>query len=209
MFKYGHKFILCIIDDVMNYLITVPIYQSKAEKIGEALIEDVITKHCVPDCIIMDLDSAFMSSFMNYLFNRLDIKIKTVAPYNHQLLQAEHGIKSSTILTKHLMDLGEMWPKYLSLAAFAYNKFNSPYLANYSPYELVFGRKPKILLNLDTIPDIKISGTFKDYHKLLNKRLKYLHDLLQYFKLKRLVMINKDRAFFQYNSGDLVYIISP
>ena len=22
-------------------------------------------------------------------------------------------------------------------------------------------------------------------------------------------MINKDRAFFQYNSGDLVYIISP
>ena len=29
------------------------------------------------------------------------------------------------------------------------------------------------------------------------------------FKSKRLAMINKDRAFFQYNSGDLVYIISP
>ena len=84
----GHKFILFIIDEVMNYLITVPIYQSKAEEIGESLIEDIVTKYCVPDCIIMDQDSAFMLSLMNYLFNKLDIKIKTVAPYNHQSLQA-------------------------------------------------------------------------------------------------------------------------
>ena len=35
--RKGHKFIMCIIDEVTNYLITVPIYQSKAEEIGEAL----------------------------------------------------------------------------------------------------------------------------------------------------------------------------
>ena len=33
----GHKFILCIIDEVTNYLIMKPVYQSKAEEIGEAL----------------------------------------------------------------------------------------------------------------------------------------------------------------------------
>ena len=61
-----------------------------------------------------------MSSLMNYLFKKLEIKIKTVAPYNHQSLLAEHGIKSlSTILMKHLTGLGKMWPKYLSLATFA------------------------------------------------------------------------------------------
>ena len=59
------------------------------------------------------------------------------------------------------------------------------------------------------MPGIKVCGTFKVYHTLLNKRLKYLHDLLQDFKSKRKAMMNKDRAFFQYNSGDLVYIISP
>ena len=87
--------------------------------------------------------------------------------------------------------------------------FNSLNLANFSPYELVFGRKPKILLNLETTPNIKVSGTFKDYHELLNKRLKYLHGILQNFKSKRIALINKDRTFFQYNSRDLVYIISP
>ena len=111
----------------------------------------------------MDHDSTFMSSLMNYLFKKLDIKIKTVTPYDHQSLQAEHGIKSlSTIIMKHLTNLGQMWPKYLSLATFAYNTFHTPNLASYSPCELVFGRKPKLLVNLETMPDIKISGTFKD-----------------------------------------------
>ena len=204
-----HKFILCIIDEVTNYLITVPIYQSKAEEISDALIEHIITKYCIPDCIIMDQDNTFMSSLMNYLFDKLDIKIKTVPLYNYQSLQAEHGIKSlSMILIKHLTNLGHMWPKYLLLASFAYNTFNTPNLVNFSPYELVFRRKPNVLLNLDTTPYIKVSGTFKDYHELLNKRLKYLHEHLQNFKSKRLAIINR-QTFFQYNSGDLVYIISP
>ena len=89
-----------------------------------------------------------------------------------------------------------MWPKYLVLATFAYNTFNMLNLVKFSPYELVFGRKPEVLLNLHTTPDIKVSGTFKDYHELLNKRLKYLHELLQNFKSKRIAMINKDRVVF-------------
>ena len=61
----------------------------------------------------MDQDSAFMSLLMTYLIHKFDIKIKTVAPYNHQSLQAGHGIKSlSHILTKDLTSLGNMWPKY-------------------------------------------------------------------------------------------------
>ena len=99
----GHRYILCVIDEVTNYMITVHIKHSRSEEVGEALINDLISKYCVPDYMIMDLDSAFMSSLKNYLFKRLGIKIKTVAPYNHQSLQAEHSIKSlSNILTKHL-----------------------------------------------------------------------------------------------------------
>ena len=142
----GHKFILCIINEVTNYLITVPIYHARLEKVGEALIEHVITKYCIPEYIIMDQNSAFMSSLMTYLLNRFNIKIKTVAPYNHQSLQAEHDSKSlSNILTKHLTNLGQMWPKYLSLATFLYNTFNTPNLENYNPYELTFDRKPRPL----------------------------------------------------------------
>ena len=138
----GHKFILCIINEITNYLIIKPIFQAKSEEIGEAQIDNVITKYCIPEYIIMDQESVFMSLFMTYLLNKFNTKIKIVVPYNHQSLQAEHGIKSlSSILTKHPTNLGQMWPKYLSLATFAYNTFNTPNLGNYSPYELTFGRK--------------------------------------------------------------------
>ena len=104
-----------------------------------------------------------MSSLMSYLFKKLGVKIKTVGLYNHKSLQAEHSIKSlSNILTKHLTGQGQMWHKFLSLATFVYNIFHSPNLGNYSPYELIFGKSPKILLDLETDQGIKVSGTYKD-----------------------------------------------
>ena len=125
--------------------------------------------------MIMDQDSAFMSSLMSSLFKKLRITIRTVGPYNHKSLQAEHGIKSlSNILSKCLTDQGQMCHKFLSLATLLYNIFHSPNLGNYSPYELVFGRKPRILIEVEMNPDIKVSGMFKDYHTLLTKRLDYL-----------------------------------
>ena len=144
----------------------------------------------------MDQDSACMTSLMTYLLNKFNIMIRRAVPYYHLSLQAEHGIKSlSTILTKHLTNLGQMWPKYLPLATFAYNMFNTPNLGNYSPYELIFGRKPRPLLNLDSNPDIKFSATFKENYELLNKRLKYLYDILLKFKSKRLDMIKTEHFF--------------
>ena len=78
-------------------MITVPIHQAKSKEVGDALIENVIIKYCV-QYTIMDHNSAFMSSLMTYLLNKFNIKINTVEPYNHQSFQAEHGIKSLSII---------------------------------------------------------------------------------------------------------------
>ena len=48
----GHKYILCIIDKVTNYLITVLIPQSGSEEIGNASIENVISTYFSPNYII-------------------------------------------------------------------------------------------------------------------------------------------------------------
>ena len=101
----GHKFILWVIDEMINYLKTMPIHQARSEEIEDALIDNVISKYSIPEYMILDQDSAFLSTIMSHLFKRLSIKIKTVPPFNHQSLQAGHGIKSlSSILTKHLTE---------------------------------------------------------------------------------------------------------
>ena len=54
-----------------------------------------------------------------------------------------------------------------------------------------------------------MSRNSKEYYELLNKRIRYLHDILFNFESQRLAMINTDRENFQYKGGDLVNIISP
>ena len=94
----GHRYILYMIDEMTNYLITAHLYQARSEEVGEALIENIISKFGTAAYMMMDQDSAFTSSLMSYLFKKFGITIKMVGPYNHKSLQAEHGIKS---LSRH------------------------------------------------------------------------------------------------------------
>ena len=47
----GHISILCTIDEVTNYLITVTIHQSIPEEIGDVLIDNVVSKYCIADYV--------------------------------------------------------------------------------------------------------------------------------------------------------------
>ena len=80
----------------------------------------------------------------------------------------------------------------------------NPNLGNYSPYELTFGRKSKILIDVESNPDIKVSKSFREYYEFLNKRIKCVQDILFNFKSRRLAMINKDRGIFQCKGGDSI-----
>ena len=73
---------------------------------------------------------------------------------------------------------------------FTYNTFNTPNIANFSPNELVFGRKTKLLLSLETIPDDKVSGTFKDYYNLFGDLVYIISPLTgQLYTASKKVMI--------------------
>ena len=61
----GHIYMFCILDEIINYLITILIHQPRSEEVGDTLIKNIISKYYGPDYIMMDQDSAFMSSFIN------------------------------------------------------------------------------------------------------------------------------------------------
>ena len=44
----GDRYILCVIDDVTNYIITAPVKQANSEEIGEILINSVFSKILCP-----------------------------------------------------------------------------------------------------------------------------------------------------------------
>ena len=68
----GHKFILCVIDGVTNYLITMQIRQARSEEIGDVLIDNIISKYGIPEYMLMDQDSAFISTIMSLSIYKIE-----------------------------------------------------------------------------------------------------------------------------------------
>ena len=206
----GYKYMIVILCEITNFLVTQPLKEVTASEVCRVLVEEFIAYFSTPVRIVCDQDPAFMSSLCRYCFQQYRIQILTVGVTNHKSLQAEHGIKSlSNLILTHLTGLGRDWHIYAKPCMLTYNSFSTPNLDGFCPFELVFGRKPRIVPILEVTPPVPVTGTFKDAYDLLNKRLKYFREMLIKFRDKRFEVMNRDREFQGYTSGQLVYLFCP
>ena len=206
----GFKYLLVILCEITNFLVTHPLKEVTASEVCRVLVEEFIAYFSTPVRIVCDQDPAFMSTLCRYCFQQYKIQILTVSVTNHKSLQAEHGIKSlSNLILTHLTGLGRDWHVYAKPCMLTYNSYATPNLDGFCPFELVFGRKPRIVPILEVTPPVPVTGTFKDAYDLLNKRLKYFRQMLIKFRDKRFEIMNRDREFHGYTSGQLVYLFCP
>ena len=208
--KSPYKYILVLLCDISNFLVTTPMKKATAEEVCSILFDNFMAYYAIPKRIICDQDPAFMSSLCQWFFKAYGIQLITVSPTNHKSLQAEHGIKSlSSILMKHLSGLGDDWHLYTRPAMLTYNTYNTPNLDNLSPFELALGRKPILVPRLENTPHVPVTGTFAKAKQLHEQKLKYLREKLQKFRDSRLALQNKDKEFHGYTVGQIVYMYHP
>ena len=206
----GHKFLLVMLCEITNFIFTHPMKKISAVDICTIIVDHFISYFSVPIRIICDQDPAFMASLTQYCFQQYGIKLITVSPTNHKSLQAEHGIKSiSNLLITQLSGLGKMWHLYAKPCMLTYNSYISPNLNDLSPFELVFGRKARLVPQFEITPQIPVTGTFKDAKEHLDRKLKILRIELQKFKDKRYEELNKGKVYHGYTTGQLVYLFFP
>ena len=206
----GFNYMMIILCEITNFLVTIPLKQVTAQEVCRALVEEFISYFSTPIRIVCDQDPAFMSSLCKYCFQQYKIQILTVSVTNHKSLQAEHGIKSlSNLITTHLTGLGMDWPIYARPCMLTYNSYATPNLDGFSPFELVFGRKPRIVPILEITPPVPVTGTYKEAFTLLNKKLRYFREMLVKFRDRRFEIMNRDREFHGYTSGQIVYLFCP
>ena len=150
-------------------------------------------------------NQAFTSSLMDVFVTQLNIKVILVGPTNHKSLQAEHGIKRSGLLVKHLSEVWS-WHSCLPYSMLYYNAYSIPNLNVYSLYELVFGHKMTLFQELELKVNTVVSGTFTDNYEKLKKNLKYTGERLQKFRSQRLDMLNRNRQYHAFEIGQIVYM---
>ena len=204
--SHGYMHILVLLCEVSNFLVALPLVSTKTQNILEAFQKGYLAYFGPPTHIICDQDPAFTSSLMEAFTQQLNIKVIMVSPTNHKSLLAEHGIKSlAGLLVKHLSEVWS-WPNCLPYAMLCYNSYSTPNLDNMSPYELVFGHKASIAVDLEVQINSVVSGNFKDYHDKLKKNLAYMRERLQKFRSMRTDVMNRNKTYHSYEVGQIVYM---
>ena len=161
----GYRHLLVITCDQTNFTIVTPLRSRDAQSMAEALIYKVIYLFGLPRQIICNEATEFTSHIVQAILHMLNCKLKVISPFNHGSSKVERQIKTvSDITVKHLWDKGQMWPLFMTTAAYAINTFASEALNSFSPFQLVFVHDPLDLTSLlfpkiDTIPI-----TYREYY---------------------------------------------
>ena len=143
----GYHLLLVITCDQTNFTITVPLRDSTAQTVAEALIYRVIYLFGPPRQIIYDEATEFSSVIIQAILCMLNCRLKVISPYNHGSSKCERQIQTiSEIIMKYLWYKGQMWPLFAAAAAYTMNTFTSEALSSLSPFQLVFLRDPPDLL---------------------------------------------------------------
>ena len=175
----GYQYLLVITCDQTNFTIITPLRNRDAQSVAEALIYQVIYLFGPPRQIICDEAAEFTSHIEQATLHMLNCKLKVISPYNHGSSKVERQIKTiSNIIIKHLWDKGQMWPLFVTAAAYAMNTFASEALNGFSPLQLVFVHDPPDLTSLSFLKIDTIQVAYREYYNLLLARAQMVGRLL-------------------------------
>ena len=145
----GYQYLLMITCDQTNFTIVTPLRNRDAQSVAKALIYRVIYLFGTPRQIICNEVAEFTLHIVQVMLHMPNCKLKVISPYNHGSSKVERQIKTvSYIIVKHLWDKGQMWPLFMTTAAYAMNTFASEALNGFSSFQLVFVHDPLDLTSL-------------------------------------------------------------
>ena len=122
----GYQYFLMITCDQTNFTIATSHRSRDVLSVAKALIYRVIYLFGPPRQIICDEAAKLTSHIVQTILHMLHCKLKVIIPYNHSSSKVERQIKTfSDIIVKHLWDKGQMWPLFVTTAAYAMNTFAS------------------------------------------------------------------------------------
>lgn len=81
---FHNKYVLTFQDGLTKYSEAIPLPNQEARTIAEALVTRIICRHGMPESILIDQGSNFLSACMNEIYKPLKIKKLQTSPYHPQ-----------------------------------------------------------------------------------------------------------------------------
>jgi hypothetical protein len=132
----------------------IPCHKSDdAAHVAELFFRDVVCLHGVPNTIVLDCDTKFLSHFWRCLWARLGTKLLFSTTCHPQIDGQTEVVNRtlSTMLRAVLKKNLKMWEDCLSHIEFAYNR-SVHSTTKLCPFEIVYGFVPRAPIDLLPIP---------------------------------------------------------
>ena len=214
----GHRYILTLVDFATRYPEAVPLKNIDTETVAEALV-DIFSRLGVPEEILSDLGTQFVSECMKEVTRLLSIKQLTTTPYHpmcNGLTEKFNGTMKS-MLKRLCSEQPRQWHRYINPLLFAYREVPQE-STGFSPFELLYGRAVRgpmlILKELWTKeveePEIKNSYQYVfELREKLEDTLKLAHTELQKAQLKGKHYYDRKTKVRKFAPGDKVLVLLP
>lgn len=214
----GHRYILTLVDFATRYPEAVPLKNIDTETVAEALV-DIFSRLGVPEEILSDLGTQFVSECMKEVTRLLSIKQLTTTPYHpmcNGLTEKFNGTMKS-MLKRLCSEQPRQWHRYINPLLFAYREVPQE-STGFSPFELLYGRAVRgpmfILKELWTKeleePEVKNSYQYVfELREKLEDTLKLAHTELQKAQHKGKHYYDRKAKVRRFAQGDKVLILLP
>ncbi|KAK7094305.1 hypothetical protein V1264_007945 [Littorina saxatilis] len=136
----GHRWVLTLVDYATRYPESVPLNKVDTETVAEALV-DIFSRIGVPEEILTDLGTQFVSECMEEVNRLLSIRHLTTTAYHpmcNGLVEKFNATLKST-LKKLCSEQPRQWHRYINALLFAYREVPQE-STGFSPFELMYGR---------------------------------------------------------------------
>jgi len=140
----GNAYILTLQDELSRYGVAIALASTDATTVAQAFVECFICIYGIPITILTDCGTNFLSNLFKDVCKLLKIeKTKTTpwCPQSNGYLERSH--KTLKAYLRSFVDKDNNWDTLISYAMFCYNTTVHT-STKYTPYELVFGKKPII-----------------------------------------------------------------
>lgn len=185
----GNEYVILAIDYFSKFCIAKAIPNATAETSAKFLFDEVVCRFGCPKSIITDHGRNFDAELFRQLCSKLQIqKLNSTFYHPEGNGLVERTIRSiKQIITMYINPVHNNWDEYLQAAISAYNTHTSA-STKFSPYEILFARKPIVITDAILKPSVSSSpvpldaylrnmhDTSRQLHLRVNSNLEKAHE---------------------------------
>lgn len=205
------RYILTIQCRLTKFVCAAPLVDKSATEIAKAIFNNFMYLHGFPAVILTDNGSEYKNQLVDQLMKILNIDHKFSMAYRPQTLaslERNHRVLNSYFRMYQVKD-DQNWSVLLPYYCFAWNTTPNEQINDYTPYELVYGKKPsmpEIVAGQQLKPVYDIDNYVSVLQRTLAESQNKAKLCLNELKLKRKLKYDTKIPTKNFKEGDIVKI---